>query len=218
MLPAVPTADPSAYDWINQELGWFGVAACVTVATDATREQLAAAFGVDLSSPQPGILPLRQARASSANRPRSPYDPPLVPPEEPRMVSLTTIQGRQVAIEVNDFVGTQRRVVETASMRGRAANAFWNVNAKVTFGCAVDGRLLYSGEFAYVHERPGLPKELSPLADLVAVDLEDYEDDLAEDRPPQNTVALAMLETFTGVRLTAYETKSALQQGYLLQR
>lgn len=98
--PAVPTADPSAYDWINQELAWFGVAACVTVATDATREQLAAAFGVDLSSPQPGILALRQTRAASADRPRSPYDLPLVPQEEPRMVSLTTIQGRQVAIEV----------------------------------------------------------------------------------------------------------------------
>ena len=134
------------------------------------------------------------------------------------MVSLTTIQGRQVAIEVNDFTGTQHRVVETASMRGRAANAFWNVNAKVTFGCAVDGRLLYSGEFEYLHERQGLPKELSPLADLVAVDLQHYEDYLDENRPRQNTVALAMLETFTGVRLTVEETESALQQGYLLQR
>ena len=133
------------------------------------------------------------------------------------MVSLTTIQGRQVAIEVNDFTGTQLRVVETASKRGRAANAFWNVNGKVTFGCAVDGRLLYSGEFEYLHERQGLPEELSPLADLVTVDLEEYGDDLDEDRPPQNTVALAMLETFTGVRLSADETESALQQGYLLR-
>lgn len=82
----------------------------------------------------------------------------------------------------------------------------------------MDGRLLCCGEFAYVDERQGLPQELSPLADLVTVDLEDYEDDLDEDRPPQNTVALAMLETFTGVRLTADETVSALQQGYVLRR
>jgi hypothetical protein len=60
-------------------------------------------------------------------------------------------------------------------VRGRAATAFWNVDGLVKFACAQDGAVLYFDEFAFDEERRGLPDELVPLVDLVAVDLEDEE-------------------------------------------
>ena len=74
-------------------------------------------------------------------------------------------------------------------MRGRAATAFWNVDGLVKFACAQDGAVLYFDEFAFDEEWQGLPDELVPLVDLVAVDLEDEEDHDDTVRPLPNTVA-----------------------------
>ena len=101
-------------------------------------------------------------------------------------------------------------------MRGRAATAFWNVDGLVKFACAQDGAVLYFDEFAFDEERRGLPDELVPLVDLVAVDLEDEEDHDDTVRPLPNTVALAMVETFTGARVTPDDAKEALHQGYVV--
>jgi len=101
-------------------------------------------------------------------------------------------------------------------VRGRAATAFWNVDGLVKFACAQDGAVLYFDEFAFDEEWQGLPDELVPLVDLVAVDLEDGEDHDDTGRPLSNTVGLAMVETFAGARVTPDDAKEALHQGYVV--
>lgn len=197
------TVDVSAYDWIFEgELAWFSEGACVTVAVGATREQLAEAFGVDLEN---GPADARQTQPDPSTGEPAP------------LVGFTEIAGHQVAIEPNGFGGSQVEVLLPASEPGRAASAFWNADALARFGCARGGELLYTGEFVY-DGTDGLPKDLVPYVELVADDLDD--DLLAEtpsdaEAPLDISVALAMLEAYTGVRLTAADVTRALEQQYV---
>jgi hypothetical protein len=186
------TTDPSTYAWMNEDLAWFGVAACVTVATGASRAELAEAFGADLASP-PSAFGIG------------------------RLVSFREISGCQVAIEVDGYQGIEPEVLAAASVRGRAASAFWNVNGLVKFGCAQDGQVLYIDDFAFDDDRRGLPGGLVPLVDLVSVDLDDEDEVDETERPLRNTVALAMVETFTGARVTPADAREALREGYALR-
>ena len=200
----VSTVDVSAYDWIFEgDLAWFSEGACVTVAVGATREQLAEVFGVDLEN---GPADPRQTQPDPSTGDPAP------------LVGFTEIAGHQVAIEPNGFGGSAPEVLLPASEPGRAASAFWSGDALARFGCARSGALLYTGEFVY-DGTDGLPADLVPYVELVADDLDD--DDLLDDTssddeaPLDISVALAMLEAYTGVRLTAADVTRALEQQYV---
>jgi hypothetical protein len=191
-------ADPAKYDWLNEDLAWFGVGACVTVSTTAARDQLAAAFGADLSA-----TPVAGDTAALDDGDRAP-------------VGFLSSSGCEVAIEVNGFRGSETDVLEEVSTGGRAASAFWNVEDEVRFACAEDGELLYDEEFTY-DGTEGLPDELVALVGLVAVDLDAVDldnDDAPEDGPAANAVALVMLETYTGVELTPGDVTEAVAVSY----
>jgi hypothetical protein len=197
------TADPAGYAWMDDELAWFGVAGCVTVATTVTRQELAEAFGADLASPILGVD----------------EDPPGYYGEsfdDTMMVSFTELSGCQVAIEVNGFTGNQGEVLAAASSNGLAASAFWNVDSMVYFSFARDGEVLYSEEYVFDTERDGLPAELIPLVDLVADDGTSDLDSMAEDGPSWSHVAMAMVETVTGVRITPDDVRRAVQRAFAI--
>jgi hypothetical protein len=193
------TADPAAYTWLHEDLAWFGEAACVTVATGVTREQFVNAFGVDLASPE--------SRENSAAAPGD--------EDAPALVSFTEIGGCLVAVEVNGFTGSESDVLEATSLPGRSASAFWNVNGVVRFACALDGEVLYDGEFVY-DGTDGLPAELGPLVASVADDLED-EDPPDQDGASYAAVAMALVETWTGIRVKQADIERALTLGYVAE-
>lgn len=184
--------DPSTYGWLHDELAWFGVAGCVTVATDVSREEMADAFGADLAAPT------RELHAD----------------EDQMLVSFAEIGDCQVAIEVNGYTGSKPEVLEALSRPGRAASAFWNVEDMIRFACAEDGSVLYDGEFVY-DGTDGLPDELVPLVELVADDLEDeFDDSDDDDVPSYQAVALALVETFTGIRVSASAVEQSTRRGH----
>ena len=182
------TADPTAYGWLHEDLAWFGQAACVTVASGVTREPFVNAFGVDLASPQ--------SRADSTGEPDD--------AEAPTLISFTEVAGCLVAVEVNGSTGSEADVLEATSITGRAASAFWDVSGTVRFACARDGEVLYDGEL--VHDgTDGLPPELVPLVGRVA------------DEPSSQAVAMALVETWTGARVSAADIQRALTLGYVAE-
>lgn len=202
------TGDPTAYGWLHDDLAWFGEGACVTVAAGVTREQFVNAFGVDLASPQ-------SSARSSADSASTPDDV-----DGPALISFTEVGGCLVAVEVNGFTGSEADVLEATSMAGPAASAFWNVNGVVRFSCARDGEVLYDGEFAY-DGTEGLPPELVGLVELVADDLEDEMDEVgdadADDQPSFQAVAMALVEAWTGARVSAADIERALTLGYVAE-
>jgi hypothetical protein len=56
------------------------------------------------------------------------------------------IDGGVVVVEVNNYVGSQREVLERLSRNGKAASHFWNVNAVRRLSFARNGRLISSQE------------------------------------------------------------------------
>ena len=105
-----------------------------------------------------------------------------------------------VAVEYSGYHDPSVETLAALSAVGRrAAVARSNIDAQVRFGCAEDGRVLFDDdEFAFAEDRSGLPAELSGLMDAVWVDLDAEESH--DDGPAPMLTALAMAETFTGVR------------------
>jgi hypothetical protein len=54
--------------------------------------------------------------------------------------------GGVVVVELNNFVGTNREVLERLSRNGKAASYFWNVNALTRLSFARDGKLVSAEE------------------------------------------------------------------------
>lgn len=122
--------------------------------------------------------------------------------------SFLEVGGAQVVVEDNGFRGNDDSVLVRVSDGGRAASAFWNVDGVTRFGCARDGRLLFNQEFSLLDRWPGLPADLVPLAERAAG--EGAQEHIA-------AIALAMVEQFTGVRVTAEHVSSALRTGFPLR-
>jgi hypothetical protein len=57
-------------------------------------------------------------------------------------VATDELDGWTVLIEPNGWITSLRGTLEALSTGGRAANVFWNVNALMRFGLAVDGVLV----------------------------------------------------------------------------
>ncbi|GAA2155769.1 hypothetical protein GCM10009844_43320 [Nocardioides koreensis] len=115
-------------------------------------------------------------------------------------VSLVDIPDGVIAIEYNGFQGAQPEVLRALSVDGSASSMFWNVNDDNAFSCARGGQLVATVDM-YDAEDPGevdLPDDLRLLFELGA----DEDADL-------HAIGLAMVEQFTGVKITAVHVENA---------
>jgi hypothetical protein len=181
------TADPSDYDWLHGDLAWFGEAACVTVATGVNREQFVNAFGVDLASPES-----RENSAGSAGD-----------EDGPALISFTEVGRRLVAVEVKGSIGSESDVLESTSVQGRSASAFWDATGVVRFACARDGEVVHDAELG--ESSDGLPAELAPMLTNDATD------------PSRQALAMALVEAWTDTRVKAADIERALTLGYVAE-
>jgi hypothetical protein len=101
---------------------------------------------------------------------------------------VTTVDGGVAAVEDNGWVASERPVLEALSRSGRAASAFWNVNAVTRLSFAENGRLLASFEPGF-GEESRVPPEAAEA--LQGIDFEDYRDKIPK--------CLAAAFRFTGV-------------------
>ena len=185
----------STYAWMEKPpLAWFGVAATVLAAPGATREQVATAYGLDLA----------------ADPERAPFTG-----DDDQVSILDSGDGSTLALEHNGFTASRPGLIEqlSAITRNRVAFAFWNVNALVTFGCAEGGSLQYRGEFQF--DRDGLPDGLMWILDRADERAEVF----VPGSSPYRLAAMEMLETYTGLVLTAEMVlAAAAPPSYLLRR
>lgn len=115
-------------------------------------------------------------------------------------VSVVDVPGGVLAIEYNGFQGAQEEVLEALSGNGPASSMFWNVNDDNAFSCARDGQLLATVDM-YDAEDPDevdLPPDLQALFELGA----DEDADL-------HALGLAMIEQFTGIKITPIHVETA---------
>jgi hypothetical protein len=160
------------YQWIEDSLD---DAACVTVVVGKDSASVLLAFNADPSS----SVPIGESDGYASGH---------------AYVSVLDVPGAVIAVEHNGFQGSLPEVLTAASSEGRAASMFWNVNDDNAFSCAAEGEMLASVDM-YDAEDPEdtdeLPEALTPLFAAAG----DRDADL-------HAVGLAMVEEFTGIRVT----------------
>jgi len=102
------------------------------------------------------------------------------------VIAVDELGDWTVIVEPNGYLTSFPRTLEALSDGGRAGNVYWNVNAVMSFGWAVDGRLVRQFDPLLYDSEGALPEER----------------DLPFGRPgaPQ-AAALALLERLTGTRV-----------------
>jgi len=168
--------DPASYDDFEAE------ELSVLTVTGASRADVAAALEADRSG-RPDGDPIEEL--------------------EDAEWAFIEVDNAVVAVEFTGFADPTGETLASLSTGGRrVAVARSNILAHVRFGCARDGQLLFDdNEFAFTDDAAGVPPELADLMSAVRVDLDDQDAD--QDGPGWLSTALAMAETFTGVRVTA---------------
>jgi hypothetical protein len=106
----------------------------------------------------------------------------------PEAVALYEVSGGVAAVEFNGYEGSRDEVLRRASVRGRAASAYWSIGSASALSLADSGRVLYSEPL----EQPDLPDDpaLAPL--FTGTDFA-WETRLGS--------AMTVLERFTGIRV-----------------
>ncbi|MDI6102677.1 DUF6461 domain-containing protein [Actinoplanes sp. NEAU-A12] len=161
-----------AYRWIRR--GPLQVAATVTVVTGATVREVLVAFGADPERPEAigdiqRYLSLRRSHG--------------------QWITVLDAGTAVLVVEDNGYRGTDQAVLEAASVHGRAASMFWNVNAVTRLSFAEAGRLLA------MHEPWGHEQWAPELAEvLTGLDFAEVGD--------RNEKGLLAVERFTGRGLT----------------
>ncbi|WP_034518051.1 DUF6461 domain-containing protein [Actinomadura rifamycini] len=106
-----------------------------------------------------------------------------------------------LGLEINGYLGIQRRLVEPVSRGTRLISHFRNVNAVGDFNRWEDGELRTEFEPLFPTQRGGAaPDELVPLMAEVGFDLDEHREQVDFD---PTACAFALAERLTGVRLTA---------------
>lgn len=164
---------------------------CVVVA-GASRELVAEALGVDLSTPQ---------------------DPGDVDDENHSAYAVAEIAGGVVAIENSGYADPSVAALARLSADGRSAAVVRsNIQAHTRFGCASDGVVLFDAhEFTFVDDKDRVPAELRSLFDLAWVDPDDEDGDGEEDAM---AVGMAMAEVVTGLRVTSDDLQRVWESGF----
>jgi hypothetical protein len=192
MLPVV-TATP---DYYAQVIEAFPDTESLTVlvVAGASRDQVAAALSIDLSTPVDNDWSDNVELAAWA---------------------LLDIPGGVLAVERSGYGDPARAALRTLSDDGRAAAVVRsNVQAHLRFGCARDGELLFDDdEYMYTDDPDQVPAELRPLFDLAWDDLES--DDDSDEDVDGFGVGLAMAELVTGVEVTAAQVAEVFQSGFV---
>ncbi|MET1073109.1 MAG: DUF6461 domain-containing protein [Umezawaea sp.] len=144
--PAVVVAPEAGHRWVAGST--LDQAAAVTLVVGSTVDEVVRAFGGDPADPRP-VDGLREDFGTS-------------------WIAVAAVDGAVVVFEENGVLGTREEVLGPLSRDGRAASAFWNVNALTLLSFARDGEVLASFE-------PGPCPSDDPevLAAFAAVDLHD---------------------------------------------
>jgi hypothetical protein len=181
---AWPQRPELAYAWIRDSE--LSEAATVTVVTGSDATGVLRAFGAapDRSTP-------REVLAQSW-----PPDP---------WVSVLDVGDAVLAVELNGWQGSHEAMLQAASLSGRAASMYWNVNALTRLSFAEHGRVLDAFEVGF--QRPRDVPEVAPA--LAGLDFDHGDRILA---------ALLAVERFTGHRFTRQhlEQIQAADQAYLI--
>lgn len=160
----VPVAHPEgAYRWVDR---FLDMGATITIASGVSEEEFIRAFGGD-----PSVSPTA----------RDPWNIDQV-------LLVGSLGDGVVAIESNGWQGTRPEVLRRASVTGRAASVYWNVNAVKTFTAAEGGVVL--DQIEYWSELTD-PRLLELSEDL---DLDTHADASAR--------GMLVAERFTGVTVT----------------
>jgi Family of unknown function (DUF6461) len=110
--------------------------------------------------------------------------------EERRGVQIETLGYWTAVIEPNGYRTSLAEVLAPLSAGGRAVNVFWNVNAVMSFGLAVDGAMVREFDPVLAEQRVG-----TPLPEEAGLEL------FSEDTPSQQA-CMMLLERITGVKIT----------------
>lgn len=128
--------------------------------------------------------------------------------------SICEVPGGVVAFELSGYGDPSLASLRTLSSNGGAvAVVRSNVQHRLRFGCARDGRVLFDdGDFAYRPTAEGVPAELRASFDSVVVgrDLDGY----SENGRDGFATALAMAEAITGVRVSEEHARGLQELRY----
>lgn len=170
--PPPSGASPAVgYHWTRR--GSLEMGATITVVTGLSADAVVRAFGADPQRPEP----------IAAQWEQTDIDP---------WVAVLPVCGAVVAVEFNGWQASMPPTMRRASVGGRAASAYWNVNALSILSFAANGQLLAS--FEPRAKSPKLPPEVA--ATLHGLDL-------ADDRDLPWEIALVAVERFAGIGFTA---------------
>lgn len=172
----------SDYAWVTRD--W--VAACVTVISGATAQDVLTAFGADVSIVLDG--------------PEAVYDDDF--DQYTGAVAVTEVLGGVVAVEENGYQGSRPEVLSRLSRLGPTASMQWNVEDDNAFSCARDGDIIATADM-YDSEEPdgvNLPDDLMALFVQAG----------NAGTPTLWATGLAMVEAYTAVAPTREAVTSAL--------
>ncbi|MGW6930543.1 DUF6461 domain-containing protein [Lentzea sp. NPDC054927] len=113
------------------------------------------------------------------------------------------IDGGTVVVECNNYVGSQREVLERLSRNGKAASLFWNVNAVRRLSFARDGQLISSEE---PWEEADFGDDPEVAAALDGLDFDDWRH--------TNAKGITAVTRFTGRVLPEDDLTAAIQDMY----
>jgi Family of unknown function (DUF6461) len=162
----------------------LSVAATVTIATGLASDDVLRAFGADPSRPESATALAAEDLGSY------PSGPPV------RWVLVTERDGAVLAVELNGWRGSDADVVAAASVAGRAASSYWNVNALRRLTFAEGGRVLAA------FEPPDDPAHPAVLDAMAGLDFDSYRDWTAK--------CLVAVERFAGLGITAADVARLL--------
>jgi hypothetical protein len=121
--PPVVVAPDRAHRWIESSV--LQVAATVTAVVGLSAEEVLEAFGVDSETGS-----MDEARVGEING----------------WIAVSEADGVVVVFEENGFAATRVELLERLSRKGKAASAYWNVNAVTRLSFARGGEVLASFE------------------------------------------------------------------------
>lgn len=133
------------YEGLLDELG-LDEAACVTAATGVTEDEVIRLFGGDPGGARPRVLDEELAEE--------------LPDHDTLHIAVTTAGPAVVVVEYNGFQGSREEVLRPLSrLGGRAASAYWNVDAMSQLTLAEGGFVLSAFEMLMPERRHGARPE-----------------------------------------------------------
>jgi hypothetical protein len=163
--------DVADYGWVQDQDRSLNPAACITLVPGGDVAAVLRAFGAE------------------------PLPTPLDEAEEDNVVFAVGVVETPdgiIAIEINGYQGCRSEVLRCVAAHGRAASAFWNVNAVTRVSLAQDGRILSAFEAMPGSQRVGDAPEVA----------DEYVGDLQFAIGEWTPSTLVVAERFTGLRLT----------------